>query len=150
MTDLNDLSDLPLPEGWILTRAKGINEHGDIVGVGLLNGIEHGFLLSNGTISGPPPAQNQPPVAVASADVYSGKAPLTVVFDSSASTDDGTIVGYSWDFMDGSFSTFSTTANPSHEFITPGTYLVTLMVTDDQGMQASSSIKITVRKGKRK
>ena len=149
MTDLNDLPDLPLPEGWILTRAKGINEHGDIVGVGLLNGIEHGFLLSNGTISGPPPAQNQPPVAVASADVYSGKAPLTVVFDSSASTDDpdGTIEGYSWEFMDGSFST---EPNPAHTFMTTGTYLVTLTVTDDQGETASSAITITVRKGKRK
>ena len=146
---MSDLNDLPGTEGWLLTRATGINEFGDIVGVGLVNGIEHGFLLSNGTISGPPPAQNQPPVAVASADVYSGKAPLMVVFNSSASNDpDGTIVAYSWDFMDGSSST--TTTNPSHEFTTPGTYLVTLTVTDDQGMAASSFIKITVRKGKRK
>ena len=148
MTDLNDLPDLPLPEGWILTRATGINEHGDIVGVGLVDGIEHGFLLRNGTVSGPPPAQNQPPVAVASADVYSGKAPLTVNFSSSASTDpDGTIDGYSWDFMDGNFST---DLNPTHVFSDTGTYPVILTVTDDQGATASSVITITVRKGKRK
>ena len=87
-------------------------------------------------------------MAVASADVTSGKASLLVTFDSSASSDaDGAIIGYSWDFMDGSFSA---EANPSHEFTVPGTYLVTLTVTDDQGAEASSVVTITVRKGKRK
>ena len=145
---MEDLNDLPGTEGWILTRATGINEFGDIVGVGLVNGIEHGFLLSNGTVSGPPPAQNEPPVAVASADVYSGKAALPVTFNSSASNDpDGSITDYKWDFMDGDFST---DANPSYVFNDPGTYLVTLTVTDNLGAQASDSITITVRKGKRK
>ena len=147
MTDLNDL--VSLPTDWtLLTRATAINENGDITGVGLVNGIEHGFLLTNGTISAPSPAQNQPPVAVASADVISGKATLTVTFDSSASTDsDGTITGYSWDFMDGKFST---EANPSHDFTVAGKYLVSLTATDDQGAEASSVVTITVRKGKRK
>jgi PKD repeat protein len=72
-----------------------------------------------------------------------------VTFDSSYSTDpDGTIIDYSWDFMDGSFST---DANPlPHEFTVPGTYLVTLTVTDNQGAEASNVVTITVRKGKRK
>lgn len=145
MTDLNDLEEVPA--GWLLTHATAINENGDIVGTGLLNGIEHGFLLKNGTITDPP-TENQPPEAAAGADVYSGKAPLLVTFDSSGSTDpDGTIVGYSWDFNDGGSST---DANPSHEFTEPGTYLVTLTVTDDLGMEASSSITIRVRKGKGK
>jgi PKD repeat protein len=47
--------------------------------------------------------------------------------------------------MDGSSSA---EANPSHEFTVPGSYLVTLTVTDDQGLQANSTIDITVRKGK--
>jgi len=148
--EVTDLHTLMAAEGWVLTSATAINDNGDIAGTGTLNGMPHGFLLSNGTISGPPPAPNQLPVAVASADVYSGKAPLVVTFDSSASTDtDGAIAtdGYSWDFMDGSVST---EANPSHEFTTPGTYQVTLTVTDDQGATASDSITITVRKGKRK
>ena len=145
MSDLNNLIQLPV--GWILTRATAINENGDIAGVGLFEGIEHGFVLSNGTISGPPPAQNQPPVAEASADVYSGKAPLVVTFDSSGSTDpDGTIDGYSWEIEGG----FSTEPNPVHTFTEPGSYLVTLTVTDNDGMQASSTITITVRKGRRK
>jgi len=147
MTDLNNL--IQLPTGWILTRATAINENGDIAGVGLVDGIEHGFLLTNGTISAQPPAQNQPPVANASADMYSGKAPLGVTFDSSASTDtDGAITGSSWDFMDG--SPIVEGAELQHIFTMPGTYRVTLTVTDDQGMTASSTIIITVRKGKRK
>ena len=67
--------------------------------------VEHGFVLTSGTIAEPPPAENQAPIAIASADVYSGKASLLVNFDGSASTDpDGTIATYSWDFMDGNFS----------------------------------------------
>lgn len=85
---------------------------------------------------------------MASADVTSGKAPLLVNFDASGSNDpDGTISSYSWDFMDGNLST---KANPSHTFTETGAYLVTLSVTDDLGAKASSSITITVRKGKRK
>jgi probable HAF family extracellular repeat protein len=145
---VTDLHTLMSVEGWVLTSATAINDYGDIAGTGTLNGVAHGFVLTNGTISASPPAPNQAPVAVASADVTSGKAPLVVTFDSSVSTDpDGTIVGYSWDYMDGSFSTEK---NPSHEFTVPGTYPVTLTVTDDLGMRASGSITITVRKGKRK
>lgn len=148
MTDLNDLVS-SLPTGWtLLTRATAINENGDIAGVGLVDGVEHGFVLTNGTITEPPPAENQLPVAVADADVTSGKAPLVVAFDSSASSDpEGGALSYSWDFMDGNFST---EANPSHTFTETGTYQVTLTVTDDQGATASDTITITVRKGKRK
>ena len=146
MNDLNEL--VQLPTGWILTRATAINEYGDIVGVGLKDGIAHGFLLSNGTVSGPPPAENQAPVAVASADVTSGKAPLQVNFNGAASADpDGSIAAYAWDFMDGSSST---QANPSHEFSAPGKYPVSLTVTDNLGKSAATSITITVRKGRRK
>ena len=104
--------------------------------------ISSGFLPTTARPAG------SPPVARASADVYSGPAPLTVNFDASGSSDpDGTIVAYDWDFMDG---TFSAEANPSHEFTLPGTYLVTLSVTDDQGMQASSALTISVEKAKGK
>ncbi len=135
-------------DGWVLSSATAINDNGDIVGNGFLNGVAHGFLLLNDAIAESLPVQNQAPVAVAGADDYSGKAPLLVNFDSSACLDyDGTISAYSWNFMDGSSSAET---NPEHEFTVPGTYPVTLTVTDDQGMQASSSISITVRKGKRK
>jgi probable HAF family extracellular repeat protein len=139
--DLNDWAT----NGWTLTAATAINDNGDIVGYGNLNGVEHGFLLTNAP---PSSMQNLPPKAVASADAHSGRAPLAVRFDSSASSDpDGTLVGYSWDFQDG---TSSTAANPSHVFTDPGIYSVTLTVTDDQGMQSSDSITITVKRGRRR
>ena len=40
--------------------------------------------------------------------------------------------------------------NPAHEFINPGKYLVTLVVTDDQGLTSSTQVEITVRKRKGK
>ncbi|MCK5664742.1 MAG: PKD domain-containing protein, partial [Thiotrichaceae bacterium] len=146
MDDLNNLAGLP--DGWLLTRANAINENGDIAGVGIFNGVEHGFVLTSGTIAEPPPAENQAPIAIASADVYSGKASLMVNFDGSASTDpDGTIATYSWDFMDGNFSN---EMSPSHEFTNTGTYVVTLTITDNLGMESSTSISIIVRKGGKK
>jgi PKD repeat protein len=129
IVDLNDM--IMADTGWVLTSATAINDNGDIAGTGTLNGEAHGFLLTSGAPPGPPPAVNKPPVAVATADEYSGKAPQSVNFYSTGSTDpDGTIVAYSWDFMDGSFSTEPV---PSHEFIGTGTYPVTLTVTDDLG-----------------
>lgn len=49
--------------------------------------------------------------------------------------------------MDGSDST---DANPTHEFTSTGSYLMTLTVTDNDGMQSSSAIKISAKKGGRK
>jgi len=146
IVDLNNM--IMADTGWVLTSATAIDDNGNITGTGTLNGEAHGFLLTNGETPEPLPAGNKPPVAVATADVYSGKAPLAVNFYSTDSTDtDGKIVAYSWDFMDGSSST---DANPLHKFTEPGNYTVTLIVTDDQNAQASSPITITVRKGKRK
>jgi PKD repeat protein len=43
------------------------------------------------------------------------------------------IASYEWDFGDGSTST---TTNPSHVYVTPGTYFVTLTVTDNNGCRS--------------
>lgn len=56
---------------------------------------------------------------------------LRVAFDGSGSSDpDGTVAAYSWDFGDG---TGSTEAKPAHAYAAPGSYQVTLTVTDNQG-----------------
>jgi PKD repeat protein len=84
---------------------------------------------------------NQPPVALASADVTTGKAPLVVAFSSAGSTDlDGTITSYSWNFGDGSPT--SAAANPSHTFAAPGSYTATLTVTDNLGATDDHTVAI--------
>lgn len=51
-------------------------------------------------------------------------------FDATASTDsDGTVDDYSWDFGDGETGTGS---NPSHVYDEPGSYDITLVVTDNE------------------
>ena len=54
-----------------------------------------------------------------------------------ASTDlDSTIVGWAWDFGDG---TSSSEQNPHHDFVYAGPHTVTLVVHDSQGLTGSSS-----------
>ncbi len=77
---------------------------------------------------------NQPPNAIAGRDrmVCPG---VPVQFDATASSDpDGRISKYEWDFGDGKFKTG---AQPEHTFDRPGTYNVTLRVTDDSGSSCS-------------
>jgi probable HAF family extracellular repeat protein len=144
MTDLNTL----IPQSdWILTAATAINDNGDIVGTGFLNGQAHGFLLTTGQT--PSPSSAEPPIAMASADVTAGKVPLTVNFSSAGSYDpDSAIAGYAWDFGDG--SAVASEVNPTHDYIEPGTYIAVLTVTDMQGLTATAQVEIRARKSKGK
>ena len=93
------------------------------------------------TIVVDPAPDNEPPVAVASATPLSGEAPLEVSFTGSASTDDKGIVTYAWDFMDG---TTSSSINPVHTFTGVGTFMVTLTVTDQEGLTDVATLSIEV------
>ncbi|WP_232231212.1 putative Ig domain-containing protein [Maribacter sp. 1_2014MBL_MicDiv] len=73
-------------------------------------------------------AGNAAPVALIESDVISGDATLTVNFTGDNSSDDTGIVEYLWDFKDGSPT--DATANPVHDFETPGVYEVELTVSD--------------------
>jgi probable HAF family extracellular repeat protein len=44
LTDLNSL--IPAGSGWVLNEATGINDPGQIVGTGTINGVSHAFLLT--------------------------------------------------------------------------------------------------------
>lgn len=64
--------------------------------------------------------------------------------DSADPAHEGTIVGYSWDFGDG---TSSTQANPSKAYSSPspnGGYRVALTVTDEDGAQARTETRVTI------
>ncbi|MFM4704506.1 alpha amylase C-terminal domain-containing protein [Aeromonas bivalvium] len=80
---------------------------------------------------------NQAPVAALSPRTLGVKAGESVVFDASASRDDGGVVSYSW-------SSGGTGASETVQFDTPGTHTVTVMVTDAEGLTASASATVTV------
>lgn len=62
------------------------------------------------------------------ADSTLGEPPLNVAFTDTSSTDGGSITAWSWDFGDGSPG--STEQNPAHTYTSPGSYTVTLTVTE--------------------
>ncbi len=74
------------------------------------------------------------------ANPTSGTTPLTVTFDSSAST--GSISSYTWDFGDG--VGFSNEPNPSYTFNNAGDYLVTLTLSDMGGTLSSATTTVNV------
>lgn len=68
---------------------------------------------------------------------------LVCTFDASNSTDDGNIVDYSWNFGDGNLGDGVTTG---HSYPAAGSYPVSLTVTDDDGVAASASLDVQVKK----
>jgi PKD repeat protein len=80
---------------------------------------------------------NTPPTA----SFTSSSQFLTASFDATASTDDGTITSYDWDFGDG---TTGTGATVNHAYATGGTYTVTLTVTDNTGDTGTDTDTVAV------
>lgn len=58
-------------------------------------------------------------------------------FEDRSTDADGRIVSWSWNFGDG---VTSSDQNPTHEYAAPGSYIVTLTVTDDSGLTASHQL----------
>ena len=88
----------------------------------------------------PPQVLNFPPTADGTAgEPYVASFGTVIIFNGSRSYDrDGTIVSWHWSFGDG------TTANGSvvkHNYTNPGTYVVTLIVTDNNGATDSYTTK---------
>jgi PKD repeat protein len=80
------------------------------------------------TVSNPSiPAPN----AAFSANPTSGQAPLTVQFTNQTV---GNVNTYVWNFGDG---TLSTSQSPSHQFLLPGTYVVTLLASGPGGLDTA-------------
>lgn len=86
---------------------------------------------------------NLPPHAQFNASPETGKAPLHVLFDASASRDpDGTITEINWNFGDG---TQATGERVEHNFDLEGSYTVVLNVKDNQGVMETINKKIEVK-----
>lgn len=74
------------------------------------------------------------------ANINTGAAPLTVHF---TDTSEGSPTGWQWDFGDGSFSKLQ---NPVYTYNTPGTYTVTLSVTNGvESVSSSGTIVVTAK-----
>src|SRR5262245_36945352 len=126
---------------WQLTSANTINHLSDL-----------NFLGGSFTAVLPPqsitlfvlPAAvgNQSPVAAMTAQPAAGLAPLNVAFNGAGSTDiDGSIVSYAWNFGDGATAN-GVTAN--HTYVTPGSFVARLTVTDNLGASNSTTVTIQV------
>ncbi|MGV3606449.1 MAG: PQQ-dependent sugar dehydrogenase [Planctomycetaceae bacterium] len=85
---------------------------------------------------------NRAPVAVSTADVGSGLAPLTVNFSGTSSSDpDGDAITYAWDFGDGTTATGATVV---HTYAANGTYYATLSVSDGQVTTQATPLRVVV------
>ena len=85
---------------------------------------------------------DQPPVAALSLTPSSGVAPASVTASTSGSTDaDGTIASSTINFGDG---TVLTGSSASHVYSAAGTYTVTATVTDNNGLQSTTTQAITI------
>jgi len=86
------------------------------------------------------PANNHP-VAVINGP-YEGTAGTPIDFSASGSLDpDGDALAYLWDFGDG---TTGTGPNPAHTYATPGTFTVTLTVSDGRGGVSTASTAVVI------
>ncbi|MCD4751383.1 MAG: PKD domain-containing protein, partial [Thermoanaerobaculales bacterium] len=105
------------------------------------NQMYFNLAIDNLSVGASPPT-NDPPTADANGP-YSGNVGDTIVLDGSGSSDsDGTITGYAWNINGNSYSGVSPSVGLGG--YAPGTYTVTLTVTDDDGATDSDTSSLTV------
>ncbi|MHA7304557.1 PKD domain-containing protein [Arthrobacter sp. TMN-49] len=122
------------PEAPYLAASSGLNaapSHGLLDLRFTATTMSAGFIATSGTFqdgfSIAPTGANVPPTAAFTSSCVA----LACTFNGAGSNDPGgSIVSYAWDFGD---STTSTNQPASRTYLAPGTYPVTLTVTDDAG-----------------
>lgn len=67
---------------------------------------------------------------------------VAVTFTNTSADKEDNISSYAWDFGDGESE--STEESPSHTFVESGTYTITLVVTDEQGLSNTKVVSVTV------
>lgn len=86
---------------------------------------------------------NGAPIAVANASQAMANVGQSVTFDGADSSDpEGTVLTYAWDFDDGTAD--ADTATATHQFTAPGTYDITLTVTDGFGLTSTDQVSLAV------
>jgi PKD repeat protein len=88
------------------------------------------------SVGKPPPPPNPPPAAAFAVSCIG----LSCSVDAGASTDDGTITGYVWEFGD---SSTGTAKHAQHTCATSASYTIKLTVTDDDGAKDTASRPVT-------
>jgi len=93
-------------------------------------------------------APQNPPLAMLAASPVAGKAPLTVTFDGSRSSDPDsgidTVASYTFRFGDGSAPFTQLGPTIAHTYAKAGTYSASLTVTDSRGASSTNSAQVTV------
>ncbi len=117
---------------------------------------DYGLATANATRSITVPAWASPPTGPSAKFTFAQASssplgptynPSTATFDASTSmSPSGSDLTYRWDFGDASSGGLNTSTllKPTHVYYSPGTYTVTLVVTDDIGLYASVSHSVTV------
>lgn len=140
-------------------------------GVAVLSGDGHGNFTHSDSdtylgeiaskrtaVSAWPYLSNKPPVAIVAPEIVTVTVGETVEWDASQSfDDDGNIVGYDWDFGEGTVDAIpllsqydsgvtkdSGEATSSYVYYDSGTFFVTLTVTDDQGATGAVQAEVQV------
>ena len=97
-----------------------------------------GTVTNQVTVTDPPPPANIVPTAA----FTSSHTDLAASFNGTTSSDpDGTVTNWAWNFGD---TLTGTGATAAHTYANPGTYTVTLVVTDNQGATGTTTGQVTV------
>jgi PKD repeat protein len=86
---------------------------------------------------------HRPPLVSIKASQTSGRAPLVVDFDASATQLDSTSAIYCWTFTDGTRSDIAMGVRVSHTFSAPGNYHALLIVIDAEQRAGYSEAQVT-------
>ncbi|RKZ39154.1 MAG: hypothetical protein DRQ41_10985 [Gammaproteobacteria bacterium] len=121
------------------TKEKTFNEPGEHIIVLTVKDNDGNEATAQKTVT----VTNQVPTASFTASPLSGKAPLTVKLDASASKDtDGTIANYKWTSSDG--KTLSG-VKPTITFSKAGAYTIGLVVTDNNGAKSTNTAQQSIK-----